>query len=91
VGKRSRTLTRRRRRKKLLEKLTSILAERELHVLEFCRMAAEFADRRAFEGSGATTAVQWLTEHCHMTEQDAAESIAIGRRLMSEGGRNLSA
>jgi len=76
---------RRRQRKRLLKKLTSILAERELYVLEFCRMAAEFSDRRAYEASGATTAVQWLTEHCHMTERDAADSIAIGRRLMAQG------
>ena len=69
----------------LLEKLASILAERELYVLEFCRAAAEFSDRRAYEGSGAANAVQWLTEYCHMTEQDAADSIAIGRLLISQG------
>jgi hypothetical protein len=65
--------------------LTSILAERELHVLEFCRMAAEFSDRREYEGSGAATAVLWLTEHCHITEEDAADSIAIGRHLIAQG------
>jgi hypothetical protein len=68
--------------------LTSILAERELHVLEFCRMAAEFSDRRAYEGSGAATAVQWLTENCHITEEDAADSIAIGRRLIAQSAES---
>jgi hypothetical protein len=52
-------------------------------MLEFCRLAAEFSDKRGYEASGAVSAVEWLTENCHMTEEDAADSIAIGQRLIS--------
>jgi hypothetical protein len=58
--------------------LISILAKRELLMLEFCRLAAEFSNKRGYD-----RAVEWLTDNCHMTEDDAADSIAIGRRLMS--------
>jgi hypothetical protein len=63
--------------------LISTLAKRESLMLEFCRLAAEFSDKRGYEGSGAVSAIEWLAENCHMTEEDAAGAIAVGRRLIS--------
>ncbi len=83
MGKRSRKIARRRTRNPRLDELIQAIASRELHVLEFCRMAAEFADRRAHEGSRASNAIKWISENGHMTEEDAADSIAIGRRLIA--------
>ena len=82
-------MARRRNRKQLLDKLNQAIAERELHVLEFCRMAAEFADSHAYAGSGAANAVEWMTENLHLTAEDAAYSITIGRRMI-EQSRNLA-
>jgi hypothetical protein len=83
MGRRSRTIALRRRRSQLLEELIQAVAARDLLVLDFCREAAIFAETRAYEGSGAANAVEWMTEHCQMTTKDAADSIAIGRRLLS--------
>jgi hypothetical protein len=76
-------VARRRRRKQLLERLTSTLAARDLLALEFCRRAAKFDDSPAYERLGSASAVEWMTEHLHLTVEVAGESIAIGRRLMS--------
>jgi hypothetical protein len=57
--------------------------DRDRLMLEFCCMAADFADRRAYEGSGAATAIEWISNHCRITEADAADSIAIGRHLLN--------
>lgn len=83
MGKRSRLVAMRRKRKQALEKLIRMLAERDRLTLDLCRMAAEFADRRAFEGSRFASAVEWISENCHMTEGEAADSIAIGRRMLA--------
>jgi hypothetical protein len=81
VGKRSRRVAARRKRKHHLEELIGIWAERGRLTLAFCRAAAVFADNRIYERFGSASAVEWLCENCHMTEQDAADSIAIGRRM----------
>jgi hypothetical protein len=73
----------RRKRWQGVEKLIGMKAERDRLMLEFCCMAAEFADTGAYEGSGAASAVEWISEKCHMTQEDAAESIAVGRRLLA--------
>ena len=87
VGRRSRTIARRRTRKQRLEKLTKAIAERELITLEFGRMAAEFADSHAYAGSGAANAIEWMTENLHMTAEDAADSITIGRHMIQQFAR----
>jgi hypothetical protein len=53
-------------------------------MLEFCRLAAEFSEKRGYEPDGAVSAVEWLVENCHMTAEDAADSITIGRRLIAK-------
>ena len=52
-------------------------------MLEFCCMAAAFAGRGAYEGPAAASAVEWISKNCHMTQEDAADSIVVGRAILN--------
>jgi hypothetical protein len=88
MGRRSRIVALRRKRKQRLDGLLRMKAKIDLLELEFCRNAAVFADSRAYEGSGAASAVKWISEYCHMAEEDAADSIVIGRQMANPPGLN---
>ena len=49
-----------------------------LRALGFCFLMATFSNRQ-----GAASAIAWMCTYCYMSEEEAEESIAIGRRLMA--------
>jgi hypothetical protein len=49
--------------------------------LEFCRMAAAFADRRGHEAMGSPSATAWISSNFHLSEPEAAICITLGRYL----------
>jgi hypothetical protein len=49
--------------------------------LEFCRMAAAFADCRGHEAIGSPTATAWISSNFQMSESEAAICITLGRYL----------
>jgi hypothetical protein len=85
MGRRSRLVATRRNRRLDLEKSTYRHDLINLRAGAFCIFAAMLA-----ENQGASSVVAWMNEYCYLTEKEAAESIAIGRRLMAQGRRNLS-
>jgi len=63
--------------------------------LLFAKRAAEFAATNEYQEDGATTSIDWIRIHCHMTGPQAANYVAVGEHLdelpqsvvaMTEGG-----
>jgi hypothetical protein len=79
MGKRSRTVATRHKRRLDLEKSTQRRALINLRAAAFCWIVAMTS-----ETEGASRVVPWICKFCHMTEEEAAESIAIGRRLIAK-------
>jgi hypothetical protein len=78
MGKRSRMVTTRRETRQRLEKLSEMRTLNPLRALAFCFIVATVSERQ-----GAASAIAWMCKYCYMSEQEAAESIAIGRYLMA--------
>jgi hypothetical protein len=78
MGKRSRLVATRREKRLRLEKLSQIRALTNLRALAFCFLVATFSERQ-----GAPSAIEWMCKYCYMSEKEAEESIAIGRRMMA--------
>jgi hypothetical protein len=78
MGKRSRLAATRRMRRLDLQKSTQSRALINLRAGAFCVFAAMLS-----ENQGASSVVAWMNEYCHLTEEEAAESIAIGRRMLA--------
>ena len=70
MGKRNRLMSSRREIRLSLEELNPIRA------LAFCFLKAMLAEQ-----NGPAYAIEWMRDYCCMTEKEAAESIAIGRRV----------
>jgi hypothetical protein len=70
MGKRSRLAAAPRVTRLSLEQLNPLRA------IAFCFLMAVFAER-----DGAANAIDWMCRYCYMSEKEAAESIAIGRRV----------
>ena len=64
---------------RLTEKAAFIDAQR----LEFSLLAAEFAQTDHYDRDGATSPIGWIRQHCHMTSNDAANSICVGEVIAS--------
>jgi hypothetical protein len=78
MGKRSRMVTTRRERRRAIETSIQGRALINLRAGAFCWIVAMTS-----ETEGASRVIPWISEYCHMTVEEAAESIAIGRRLMA--------
>jgi hypothetical protein len=84
MGKRSRLVQTRRTRQDQLEKATHSRAVTNLRAGAFCCIAAMLSER-----FGTASAIAWMSDSCFMPEKDASQAIAIGRRLIAQGRRNL--
>lgn len=84
MGKRSRLVATRREKRLDLEKSIQRRALINLRAGAFCVLAAMLSDNQ-----GPSTVVAWMSEYCYMTGEEAAESIAIGRRMLQRA-RNLN-
>jgi hypothetical protein len=80
MGKRSHQVQTRRTRQQLLETATQTRAVTNLRAGAFCCIAAMLSER-----FGAASAIAWMGDSCFMPEEDAAQAIAVGRRLMAQG------
>jgi hypothetical protein len=49
--------------------------------LSFSATAAAFADTNEFQCWGATTPIDWIRHHCHMTGPVAADRVAVGQHM----------
>ena len=78
MGKRSRLVAMRRTRKQDLEESLQVRGLTNLRATAFCCIVALLSERH---GPAFTTA--WIRKRMEMSEDEAAESIAIGRRLMA--------
>jgi hypothetical protein len=78
MGKRSRLVTTRRKRRQDLDKSVQIRGLTNLRAVAFCCMVAMLSERH-----GPVVAIAWIRKHMEMSEDEAAESIAIGRRWMA--------
>jgi hypothetical protein len=78
MGKRSRLVTMRRKRRQDLEKSVQIRGLTNLRAVAFCCIVAMLSERH-----GSAFVVGWIRKHMEMSEDEAAESIAIGRRWMA--------
>jgi hypothetical protein len=85
MGKRSRLLATRRKRRLNLEKSVKRRALINLRAGGFCVFAAMLS-----ENQGPSSVVAWMHDYCYLTEEEAAESIAIGRRMLARARRNPS-
>jgi hypothetical protein len=85
MGKRSRLLFTRRTRRLDLEKSNQRRALINLRAGGFCVFAAMLS-----ENQGPSTVVAWMHDYCYLTEDEAAESIAIGRRMLAHARRSPS-
>jgi hypothetical protein len=85
MGKRSRLLATRRKRRLNLEKSVERRALINLRAGGFCVFAAMLS-----ENQGPSSVVAWMHDYCYLTEEEAAESIAIGRRMLARARRNPS-
>jgi hypothetical protein len=59
--------------------------------LEFCRMAAAFADCKRHEQLGSPSAIAWISSNFQLTEVEAAMCIVIGRYLGASDARRATA
>jgi hypothetical protein len=85
MGKRSRLLATRRKRRLNLEKSVERRALINLRAGGFCVFAAMLS-----ENQGPSSVVAWMHDYCYLTEEEAAESIAIGWRMLARARRNPS-
>ena len=85
MGKRSRLTATRRMRRLDLEKLTYRRSLLNLRAGAFCVFAALVS-----ESQGPSSVMAWMNQYCYLTDKEAADSIAIGQRLLAQGRRNLS-
>jgi hypothetical protein len=53
----------------------------EMLELEFCRLAAEFAQTDFYDDAGSVSPIDWIRFHCHMTRNAAADRVAVGERI----------
>ena len=81
MGKRSRHIEIRRQMQRFLEHLDHHRRLIDALKLEFCRMAAAFADCRGHEAMGSPSAAAWISSNFHLTEPEAAMCITLGRYL----------
>jgi len=79
MGKRSRLVATQRETRQRLEKVSQIRTLNSLRALAFCLLMATFSER---QGSGRV--ISWMCTYCYLSEEEAAESIAVGRRLMAK-------
>jgi hypothetical protein len=70
-------LTNEERRRRLREKAHLIDMQR----LSFAQEAAEFAASDAWDEEGSNTAIDWIRFNCNMTNNEAADLIAVGKNL----------
>ena len=77
------------------EEIAAELIRRRLKInqdeLEFCRMAAAFADCNRHEEFGSPSAITWISTNCQLTEVEAAMCIVIGRYLGASDARRTTA
>ena len=83
MGKRSRQIEARRQLRRFLEHLSHHSFLMDGLKLEFCRMAAAFADCHPREPSGWSSPAAWISINFRLTEAEAATCIALGRHLAS--------
>ena len=81
MGKRSRHIEARRQMRCFLDHLDHHTRLIDTLKLEFCRMAAAFADCRGHEAMGSPTATAWLSSNFQLSEPEAAICITFGRYL----------
>jgi hypothetical protein len=78
MGKRSRMVAARRKSKEESIHRPAVLY---LRAAAFCYVAAMVSEKM-----GESSVIEWISEFFLMTEEAAAESIAIGRRIRSHDG-----
>jgi hypothetical protein len=86
MGKRSRVAATRRQRRLDLEKSIDKGRQMHLRAVGFCVFVAMLSENQAPSG-----VVAWMHDYCHLSEGEAAESIAIGRRALAQARQGLSA
>jgi hypothetical protein len=86
MGKRSRLTATRRQRRLDLEKSTDKGRLIHLRAAGFCVFVAMLS-----ENQGPSSVVAWMHDYCHLSEGEAAESIAIGQRALAQARHKLSA
>jgi hypothetical protein len=77
MGKRSRSTATRRKRRLDLEKSADKRRLINLRAGAFCVFAAMLS-----ENQGPSIVITWMNQYCCLAEDEAAESIAIGRRML---------
>jgi hypothetical protein len=83
MGKRSRLTATRRQRRLDLEKSADRQRLINLRAGAFCVFAAMLS-----ENQGLSSLIAWMNQYCCLTEEEATESIAIGRHMLTQARRN---
>jgi hypothetical protein len=79
MGKHGRLTATRRLRRLDLEKWAGKRRLVNLRAGAFCVFAAMLS-----ENQGPAIVIAWMNQYCYLTEGEAAESIAIGHRMLSQ-------
>lgn len=82
MGRRSRIVALRRKRKQILKGLIRRKAMIDGLKLDFYRETALFAKERTNEGHTAASSIAWISVNCHTTEAEAADWIALGETML---------
>ena len=63
------------------EELIGLCRERDLVDLQIAAVAARFAEGDQWDLDGSNSAIDWMRFNCHMTSNQAADLIAVGKNL----------
>jgi hypothetical protein len=86
MGKRSRVTATRRQRRLDFEKSVDTQRLINLRAAAFCVFAAMLSENQA-----SSIVIAWMNQYCCLTEDEAAESIAIGSRMLVKARHKPSA
>src|SRR5260370_37204475 len=63
------------------EELIRLCREGDLLDLQIAAVAAQFAEGDQWDIDGSNSAIDWMRFNCHMTSNQAADLIAVGKNL----------
>src|ERR1700737_2264285 len=63
------------------EELKRVLHESDLLQLQAAHLAAQFATTDEYDEQGYATPIDWIRFNCHVTNNTAADLIAVGKNL----------
>ena len=84
MGKRSRVVAERRRRREEFDRLAHVWARLQRLKLDLFFSAAIFARSEAEDGHDRAWSISWLSANCGATEAEAADWIDFGEAILND-------